>query len=157
MLILNSRDFWTCLFSSHAYLRVMLIQKLHDSWSLSKAINPSKSEVTWKYYPQACLFFAFMQKYFATHTISPSHIIAMDETSVNYDNCLSKTIHFRGDNTVSRNLLSIMVIFASMLILSSSSFGSCLFTSHAYYRVNAYFRETTVPKKGRTYYIIPFR
>ena len=25
----------------------------------------------------------------------------MDETSVNYDNCLSKTIHFRGDKTVS--------------------------------------------------------
>ena len=37
-----------------------------------------------------------------------------------------------------------MLIFASMLILSSSSFGSCLFSSHAYYRVNAYFRETTV-------------
>ena len=29
---------------------------------------------------------------------------------------------------VSRNLLSIMLIFASMLILSSSSFGSCLFS-----------------------------
>ena len=31
-----------------------------------------------------------------------------------------------------------------MLIWSSSSFGSCLFSSHAYYRVNAYFGETTV-------------
>ena len=39
-----------------------------------------------------------------------------------------------------------MLIFASMLILSSSIFGSCLFSSHAYYRVNAYFRETTVYK-----------
>ena len=45
---------------------------------------------------------------------------------------------------VSRNHLSIMLIFACMLILSSSSLGSCLLSSHAHYWVNAYFRETTV-------------
>ena len=40
--------------------------------------------------------------------------------------------------------LSTMLIFASMLIFRSSSFGSCLFSRHAYFRTNAYFRESTV-------------
>ena len=39
-----------------------------------------------------------------------------------------------------------MLIFASMLIFSSSSFESCLFSRHAYFRTNAYYRESTVSK-----------
>ena len=37
-----------------------------------------------------------------------------------------------------------MLIFASMLIFNCSRFGSCLFSRHAYFRTNAYFRESTV-------------
>ena len=37
-----------------------------------------------------------------------------------------------------------MVIFAAMLIQSSVNIGSCLFSRHAYFRTNAYFRESTV-------------
>ena len=40
--------------------------------------------------------------------------------------------------------LSTMLIFALMLISSFSSFGLCLFSRHAYFRTNAYFRVSTV-------------
>ena len=54
--------------------------------------------------------------------------------------------NIRWIKNISRNHLLIMLLFAFMLILSSSSFSPYLFSSHAYYQVNAYFRETTVCK-----------
>ena len=147
MLILNSRDFWTCLFSSifesclfssHAYLKVarFLDMLIFKYWIFEISLLVQKLVSTKCFLVRLATVQLSRERHFQFSWFRPYWRFWRSFEKRNHNIWWIKN--------VSRNHLSIMLIFASMLILSSSSFGSCLFSSHAYYRVNAYFRETTV-------------
>ena len=51
--------------------------------------------------PKVIHFFTFLRKMFHEHVISPSNIIAMDETCVFFDSVSNKTINPKGEKTIS--------------------------------------------------------